>query len=105
MSSTVLIYIAIPILTSTIFANKALPFASGVCAIMTNDCYTLSPRSAAIGGPISRISADKFLGLESGSEVDSSRSSQDVFVDVEAGFQEESSTDANVLNTTPGVNR
>ena len=70
---------------------------------MTDDCYTLSPRPAATRGPISRISADKFLGLESGSEVDSSRLSQDMFVDVEADFQEESSTDVNVLNTTSGV--
>ena len=72
---------------------------------MTVDCDTLSPRPTAVGGPISTISADHFLGLESDEEVDSSRSSQDEFVDVEAGFQEESSTDSNVLNTTSGVGR
>ena len=67
---------------------------------MKNDCDTLSPRPAAIGGPTSMISADNFLGLESDNEVESSRSSQDVFGDVEAGFQEESSTDGNVPNFT-----
>ena len=72
---------------------------------MTNDCDTLSPRPAATGGPISKISADNFLGLESDNEVDSSRSSQDEFVDVETGFQEESSTEENEPNTTSGVGR
>ena len=72
---------------------------------MMNNCENLSPRPTAVAGPISAISADNFLGLESDKEVDSSRSSQDEFVDVEAGFQEDSNTDENVPNTSSGVGR
>ena len=71
---------------------------------MTNECATLSPRPAALGAPISTISADNFLGLESDKDVDSSRSSQDEFVDVEAGYQEESKTEEKEPDTT-GVGR
>ena len=56
---------------------------------MSSGCETLSPRPAAFTGPISMISADNFLGLESDYENESRRSSRDDFVDLENGDTQE----------------
>ena len=56
---------------------------------MSSGCETLSPRPAAFTGPISTISADNFLGLESDHGNDSNRSSKDGFVDLESGHAHE----------------
>ena len=52
---------------------------------MSTACDTLSPSPAALAGPIPIISADAFLGLESGHDERSSGLSRDAFVDLEDG--------------------
>ena len=52
---------------------------------MSSACNTLSPRPAAVAGPISIISADNYLGIQSNHGDGSNRSSREEFVDVENG--------------------
>ncbi|KAF6230898.1 hypothetical protein HO173_011014 [Letharia columbiana] len=64
---------------------------------MSNACETLSPRPAAVTGPITTISADNYLGLESDGEEGSTRSSRDEFVDLESGNAQEPNTQRNEM--------